>query len=408
MPLQPVPPPVPRSVRRGLRAQCPADHPRPLQERWAGRRPVLVVEDVHAADPSDPRDALDELPDWLPGGLLVMTSRLLIAPRSCAAMWCQAVVLGPLDRTMARALARARAGSRRLRIHVLSTQIADPFRRHPPPHPRPHRRRPRRAGGLARRSPNVQAAVPESLYDFIMARLDRLGPARALAQRCAVVGDPFSSDDLAIVSDEAFDGAGDRLATLVEAGVLVVEDGHYRFAHALLAQAAYDSLLNGDRAPPLCPGSPRLCRRPFPSREPERLAYHLEAVRPPVRRRGGAAAGQRLGDRSRPPLPRRPSTTPCCAVALLRRDRPCRLDRRWRQPPPFLFMTWPPSLSTTSHGSTQSAAPIEDATRARLAMATLLTAASDWRHRHHQPPGAWRFPERDGRGPPPPQRRLKG
>ena len=337
-----------------------------LQERWAGRRPVLVVEDVHAADPST-RETLDELPDWLPGGLLVMTSRSS-SPLELRGDVVPAVVLGPLDRTTARALARARAGSRRLRIHVLN-EIAD-----------------RSAGiplhilaltdvalderAVSHGAANVQATVPESLYDSLMARLDRLGPARALAQRCAVVGDPFSSDDLAIVSDEAFDGAGDRLATLVEAGVLVVEDGHYRFAHALLAQAAYDSLLNGDRAA-LHARIAEALPAAVSIREPERLAYHLEAS---GRRFDGAVAWRRASGRAIGHARFQEAQHHARrAVALFDEIGPAGWtdggDNRRRA-----LINLAVSLSTTSHGSTELAAVIEDATRSGAGDGTLLTA----------------------------------
>jgi DNA-binding SARP family transcriptional activator len=365
MPLQPFRRPFPDlfngdsepSARRIIRA---------LQQRWAGRRPVLVVEDVHAADPST-RETLDELPDWLPGGLLVMTSRSS-SPLELHGDVVPCVVLGPLERTTARALARARAGSWRLRIHVLN-EIAD------------------RSAGLPLHvlaltdaavdqravspgDPKAQGTVPESLYDSLMAQLDRLGPDRALAQRCAVVGDPFFSDDLAVVSDEGFDGAGDRLATLVDAGVLVIEDGHYRFAHALLAQAAYDSLLNADRAA-LHARIAEALPAAVATSEPERLAYHLEAS---GRRFDGAVAWQRASGRAIGHARFKEAQHHARrAVALFDEIEPAGWtdggDSRHRA-----LINLAISLSTTSHGSTELAAVIKDACRSGAGDGELLAA----------------------------------
>ena len=79
-------------------------------------------------------------------------------------------------------------------------------------------------------SPGGAASVPSSLYDSLMSVLDRLGPARCLAQRLSVLGPSFEEADLDLVTAGA-DPAEVRahLAVIVEAGVLRVDDGNYRF-----------------------------------------------------------------------------------------------------------------------------------------------------------------------------------
>jgi hypothetical protein len=242
---------------------------RELERCVDGRRPLLVVEDFHDADPST-LDALGELPALLPTGLLAMTSRS-VTPLELGGDLVPCIVLAPLDPGMARTLARNRAGARRL-PSATANEIAA------------------RSGGIplyvlaltdavtAAHDPAVdeQADIPASLYDSLMARLDQLGPVGDLARRCAVLGDGFSPADLAMLSDDGADQDAAGLAELVDAGVLVAEDGGtYRMAHSLLAQAAYESLLNADRTALHARIADTLPAR-LARAEPERLAYHLE------------------------------------------------------------------------------------------------------------------------------------
>jgi DNA-binding SARP family transcriptional activator len=334
---------------------------RALEQRWDSGRPVLVVEDVHAADPST-HETLDEFADYLAGGLLVMTTRSS-APVALRGDAVPSVLLGPLDRTTARALARAHAGSQRLPIDLLN-QIAD------------------RSGGfplhvialtdavIAERAqsngrPKAWTTVPASLYDSLMARLDRLGPLRALAQRCAVLGDPFLYDDVRVVvsdhgvGDHESGDVRDRLDTLVDTGVLDFQDGYFRFSHALLAQAAYDSLLKVDRAAlhaRVANALPATVARS----EPERLAYHLEAS---GRRFESAVAWRRASARA---ISHRrfheAQHHARRAVALLDEIGPSGWtdggDNRRRALVHLIV-----GLSTTGHGSTELAAVIDDANR---------------------------------------------
>ena len=62
--------------------------------------------------------------------------------------------------------------------------------------------------------------VPHSLYDSLMSGLDRLGPARGLAQRLSVLGPSFDVADLQFVAGESDDTElRTQVATMVQAGV---------------------------------------------------------------------------------------------------------------------------------------------------------------------------------------------
>lgn len=232
-----------------------------LDQQWRGDHPVLVVDDVDAADPST-LDVLDALPEHLAAGLVLLTTRsgdaLELAGETVAR-----IALGPLDRAASRRLASSVAGDRRLRLDTLN-EIAD------------------RSGGVPL---FVQAltralldddgsspAVPTSLYDSLMSALDRLGPARSTAQRLAVLGPSFHAGEIAYVLDDAQRAHVDEL---VAAGVLRAEQGGYRFASALIAEAAYESMLLRDRTALHAAVADSMTKR---GATPERMAFHLEAA----------------------------------------------------------------------------------------------------------------------------------
>jgi predicted ATPase len=99
--------------------------------------------------------------------------------------------------------------------------------------------------------PYSALAVPPSLHASLMARLDRLGPAKEVAQIGAVLGREFSHALLAAVArkpDKALQSALDRL---IAAGLLfcqgVPPHASYLFKHALVQDAAYGTLLREPR-----------------------------------------------------------------------------------------------------------------------------------------------------------------
>ena len=84
-----------------------------------------------------------------------------------------------------------------------------------------------------------------------MARLDRLGPAREVAQIGAVIGRDFSYALLRAIADMEDAAAADRPGRLAEADILFVKglprEAEYRFKHALIQDAAYENLLKSRR-----------------------------------------------------------------------------------------------------------------------------------------------------------------
>jgi class 3 adenylate cyclase/predicted ATPase len=94
-------------------------------------------------------------------------------------------------------------------------------------------------------------AIPATLYDSLMARLDRLGTAKEVTQLAAVIGREFSYELLRAISpleETRLTGALNRLidAELLEEHSSPPRLG-YRFKHALIRDAAYESLLRSQR-----------------------------------------------------------------------------------------------------------------------------------------------------------------
>lgn len=145
--------------------------------------------------------------------------------------------------------------------------------------------------------------IPVSLEASLMARLDRLGPAKEVAQVASAVGREFDDELVAAVlgiSDEALDA---QLSTLVEFGVVEpqpdADERRHVFRHALLQEAAYASMLHSrQRDLHLRLADHIEQRRPGDPAEPEVLARHFElADRPEPAARYFALAGRQAAAR---------------------------------------------------------------------------------------------------------------
>lgn len=131
----------------------------------------------------------------------------------------------------------------------------------------------------------LSIAIPETLRDSLAARLDRLVNAKAVAQIGSVIGRSFSYELVAALAqmDEATLMAG--LSELTTSGLAFCEgegphSALYTFKHALVQEAAYDSLLRSQRRP-LHAKIAQMLEEHNPEirdREPELLAHHYTAA----------------------------------------------------------------------------------------------------------------------------------
>jgi predicted ATPase len=94
-------------------------------------------------------------------------------------------------------------------------------------------------------------AIPDTLQDSLMARLDRLAPVKEVSQIGAAIGREFSYSLVRAVVGRDDTALENALAQLEEAELLFRHgnppDAVYRFKHALVRDAAYESLLKSRR-----------------------------------------------------------------------------------------------------------------------------------------------------------------
>jgi predicted ATPase len=99
--------------------------------------------------------------------------------------------------------------------------------------------------------PSPTRVVPASLHASLMARLDRLGPAKEVAQIGSAIGRAFSHALLTAVARKQDAELQSALDGLIEAGLLfrqgVPPHATYLFKHALVQDAAYGTLLREPR-----------------------------------------------------------------------------------------------------------------------------------------------------------------
>jgi class 3 adenylate cyclase/predicted ATPase len=99
--------------------------------------------------------------------------------------------------------------------------------------------------------PSLALAVPPTLHASLMARLDRLGAAKEVAQIGAAIGRGFSHALIAAVADKPEAELASALHRLISAGLLfrqgVAPHANYLFKHALVQDAAYGTLLREPR-----------------------------------------------------------------------------------------------------------------------------------------------------------------
>jgi class 3 adenylate cyclase/tetratricopeptide (TPR) repeat protein len=259
-----------------------------LLEALSGRGPLLVVvEDLHWIDPSSDElvgiliERLRRLPI-----LAVLTARPEFQSHWDGQVHLHQLVLGPLERSDTITMIGLVCGNREIPRATVD-QIAD------------------KTDGLplfiedltrdvlesvdrgtsdgSGSAEGVSLAIPATLNDSLMSRLDRLGPAKTVAEIGAVIGREFPYELLASVAEMPEEQLKDDLYLLVEAGLLVPRRStavlSYAFKHALVRDAAYSSLLK-KRQIALHARIARLLVERFPEtveRQPEVVAEHFRA-----------------------------------------------------------------------------------------------------------------------------------
>jgi class 3 adenylate cyclase/tetratricopeptide (TPR) repeat protein len=257
----------------------------------AGRRPcLLVVEDLHWVDPSTL-----ELLHALAGRLAEAPLTLLLTRRpepevEPAPEWeppALALSLGRLDEAAARQVVARVTGGKPLPAPVTAQVVAKTDG--VPLFIEELTRMLLSSGHLEEgedawelTTPLPELSVPTTLQDSLMARLDRMGEAKGVAQLASVLGREVPFELIAAVAREGPEALAASLARLVEADLLTAGgDGRtYVFRHALLQDAAYESLLKKTRQRLHGRTADVLLER-FPERaaaQPELVAHHLSAA----------------------------------------------------------------------------------------------------------------------------------
>jgi class 3 adenylate cyclase/tetratricopeptide (TPR) repeat protein len=149
--------------------------------------------------------------------------------------------------------------------------------------------------------PAQSVQVPDTLRDSLMARLDRLGKVKEIAQIGAALGRKFNHELLSAVAQMPQPELDLALKRLAVAGLVscrgLPPDAVYVFKHAMVQDVAYDSLLKSKRQD-LHGRIARVIEERVPDAEetePELLAYHytaaglIEAAIPHWRRAGELA-----------------------------------------------------------------------------------------------------------------------
>ena len=138
-----------------------------------------------------------------------------------------------------------------------------------------------RDGHYVLEHPLPPLAIPTTLHDSLIARLDRFAPVREVAQIGAVVGRSFSYELLDAVAGIPREKLEEALGQLVLSELIFhrgeIPHAVYTFKHVLVRDAAYSSLLKPRRAH-LHAAIASAFEQRFPEiveAQPETLAHHL-------------------------------------------------------------------------------------------------------------------------------------
>ena len=251
---------------------------------------VLLFEDAHWADPStlELLDLLVERARALPL-LALVTHRPEFLSRWSAYPHVRAVDLSRLGREESRAIVTRLSGGKALPPELVEELVgkADGV----PLFVEELTKSVLESGDLvdagdrwAYAGTRADVAVPATLRDSLMARLDHVNVVKEIAQVGAAIGREFSFELLAAVSALSPPVLVEGLERLTESGLAFRrgrgEEATYTFKHALVQDAAYDSLLKSRRQE-LHAAIARALEGRFPDTadgQPELLARHYTAA----------------------------------------------------------------------------------------------------------------------------------
>ena len=214
---------------------------------------LLIFEDLHWIDPTSLEllgrllDAIAALPV-----LLVATFRTEFEPPWAARPHVRAMAITRRGMQQTEALIDEVTGGRSLPAHIRKEIVdrADGI----PLFVQEMTKAVLEAGtdtGLAGAIPAAVSSVPATLHASLMARLDRLGPAKEVAQMAAAIGREFNHALLVAIVPLTEPELNRSLDRLAGAGLLfrqgVPPDANYLFNHALVQEAAYGTLLREKR-----------------------------------------------------------------------------------------------------------------------------------------------------------------
>ena len=208
----------------------------------ARKKPVLfIVEDMHWIDPTT-LELIELILDQIVGApvLLIMTARPNFEHGLGGHPTVTRLALNRLGRTGVEAIVSQLRGGKELTLEVMDA-ISE------------------RADGIPLYAEELtkailetgETSIPATLHDSLVARLDRIPEVKEVAQIAACIGREFDSRLLAAVARTSDDEVQTALIRLLEAE-LVFRRGTgpaatYIFKHALVRDAAYESLLRDKR-----------------------------------------------------------------------------------------------------------------------------------------------------------------
>ena len=262
-----------------------------LTEAAARRQPsVMLFEDAHWADPTT-LEVLDLLIDRVKGFplLIVLTHRPEFQSRWSQHGHVAAVNLSKLTRAQSTAMVARITGGKSLPAELLEQVIAKTDG--VPLFVEELTKSILESGELTELGDRFEyvgsargITIPATLRDSLMARLDRFVPVKEIAQIGAAIGREFSYELISAVAPMSPAQLDNALTQLTDSGLAfrrgTPPDAVYTFKHALVQDAAYESLLKSCRQE-LHAKIARVLEERFPltkETEPELLGHHLSAA----------------------------------------------------------------------------------------------------------------------------------